>query len=70
MWAALTSVYPLAIMVIGGFLFGAVNQFEPNLPLAIVLKIAVITVGAVAIANNVLPGGLLAVLVFHSEFFY
>jgi hypothetical protein len=34
------------------------------------LKIAIITVGAVAIANNVLPGSLLAALGFHSQFFY
>ena len=62
MWmtAALTSVYASAIIVLGAFLFTAGDWLEPNHRIAVVFKIAILAAGGAAIANHLLPGGLLA----------
>ena len=61
MWmTALTLLYASVVAFVGAFLFRAVDWLEPNRRLALVLKYAIIAVGAVAIANQLLPDGLLA----------
>jgi hypothetical protein len=62
MWAMLTSIYALVIILIGAFLFVAVDQFEPNRRLAIIFKCAIIAAAGAAIANQLLPGGLVAMM--------
>jgi hypothetical protein len=52
MWAALTSIYASAIILIGAFLFTAVDQFEPNRRLAVIFKCAIIAAAGAAIANQ------------------
>jgi hypothetical protein len=54
MWAALTSVYASAIILIGPFLFTAVDRFEPNRRLAVIFKCAIIAAAGAAIANRLL----------------
>ena len=54
MWAALTSIYASAIILIGAFLFTAVDQFEPNRRLAVIFKCAIIAAAGAAIANRLL----------------
>jgi hypothetical protein len=55
MWAMLTSIYALVIILIGAFLFVAVDQFEPNRRLAIIFKCAIIAAAGAAITNQLLP---------------
>jgi hypothetical protein len=55
MWAALTSIYALVIILIGAFLFVAVEQLEPNRRLAIIFKCAIIAAAGAAITNQLLP---------------
>jgi hypothetical protein len=52
MWAALTFIYATAIIFAGSFLFGAVDWFEPNRRLAIVLKCAILAAAGAAIADK------------------
>jgi hypothetical protein len=61
MWAALTSLYVSAIILVGTFLFIGVDWLEPNRRLTVVFKLAIIAVSVAAIANRLLPGGLAAV---------
>jgi hypothetical protein len=60
MWGALVLIYTFATIFVGAFLFAAVERIEPNPRLAVIFKIAIIAAGIAAIANQVLPGGLLA----------
>ena len=60
--SALTLLYASVVAFVGAFLFRAVDWLEPNRRLALVLKYAIIAVGAVAIANQILPDGLLAAI--------
>jgi hypothetical protein len=62
MWAVLTSVYASAIIFVGAFLFVAIDLLEPNRRLVIAFKMAIIAAGTAAIANHVLPEGLLATI--------
>ena len=54
MWAALTSIYVSAIILVVTFLFVAVDGLEPNNRLAVIFKCAIIAAGGAAIANEVL----------------
>jgi hypothetical protein len=47
-------IYVSAIILMGAFLFGAVEWFEPNRRLAIVLKCAILAAGGAVIANKLL----------------
>jgi hypothetical protein len=62
MTAVLAVMYASAIIFIGAFLFTAVEWLEPNRRLAIVFKCAILAAGGAAIANQLLPGGLLAAI--------
>ena len=62
MTAVLAVVYVSAISIIGAFLFTGVEWLEPNRRLAIVLKCAILAAGVAAIANQLLPGGLLVAI--------
>jgi hypothetical protein len=62
MAAVLAILHASAIIFIGAFLFTAVDWLEPNRWVAIVFKCALLTAGAAAIANHLLPGGLLAAI--------
>jgi uncharacterized membrane protein len=62
MTAVLAVLHASAIILIGAFLFTAMDFFETNPRLATVFKIAIFAAGAAAIANQVLPGGLLAAI--------
>jgi hypothetical protein len=62
MWAALTSLYASAIIIVAVFIFQLVGEFEPNPRLAALLKVAIIVVAGATIANHLLPDGLLAVI--------
>jgi hypothetical protein len=62
MWAALTSVYVSAIVIVGALAFRAVELFEPNPRAALVLKCMILAAGGAAIANHLLPDGLLAAI--------
>jgi hypothetical protein len=62
MWVALTFVYASAIILVAAFLFVAIDWLEPNRLLASLFKIAILAAGAAAIANQLLPGGLLAAI--------
>jgi hypothetical protein len=62
MWAALTSIFASAIILLGAFLFVAVDWLEPDRRLVVVFKIAIVAAGAAAIANHLLPEGLLATI--------
>ena len=55
MTAILTSLYVSTIILVGAFLFRAVERLEPNHRLAIVLKCAILAAGGVAIAKQLLP---------------
>jgi hypothetical protein len=44
-----------AIILIGAFLFAAVEWIEPNGRLAIILKCAILATGGAAIATQLLP---------------
>jgi hypothetical protein len=57
MWAALTSVYVSAIVIVGALAFRAVELFEPNPRAALVLKCMILAAGGAAIANHLLPEG-------------
>jgi hypothetical protein len=50
------------IIFVGAFLFTGVDWFEPNRRFAIILKCAVLAAGGTAIANHLLPRGLLAAI--------
>ena len=54
MWAALTSIYVSAIILVGAFLFVAVDWLEPNRRLAVIFKCAIIAAAGAAIANRLL----------------
>jgi hypothetical protein len=58
MWAALTSIYISAIVIVGALAFRAVELFETNPRAALVLKCAILVAGGAAIANHLLPDGL------------
>jgi hypothetical protein len=62
MTTVLGTLYASAIIFIGAFLFTAVDWLEPNRRLAVVFKLAIIAASAAAIANQLLPGGLLAAI--------
>jgi hypothetical protein len=62
MTAALVLLHISAIIFIGAFLFTAVDWIEPNRRLAIILKCALLAAGGAAIANLLLPWGLLATI--------
>jgi hypothetical protein len=62
MWAALISLCVSAIILVGAFFFKAVEWLEPNRRLAIAFKCAIVAAGGAAIANQLLPGGLLAAI--------
>lgn len=51
---ALARLYIWAIILIGAFLFAAVEWLEPNRRLAVVLKCALIAAGGAAIAKQLL----------------
>ena len=55
MTAILTSVYVAAIILLGAFLFAAVDWLEPNRRLAIIFKCAILAAGGAAIAEHLLP---------------
>jgi hypothetical protein len=59
---ALARLYFLAISFTGAFLFVAVEKIEPNRRFALVLKCAIFVAAGAAIANQLLPDGLLAAL--------
>jgi hypothetical protein len=54
MTAALALLYNSAIIIVGAFLFVAVDWFEPNRLLALVFKCAILAAGGVAIAKHLL----------------
>jgi hypothetical protein len=60
MASLLAVLYASAIIFIGAFLFTAIEWLEPNRRLAVVFKCAILAAGAAAIANQLLPDGLLA----------
>ena len=62
MTAILTSLYVSTIILVSAFLFKAVEWLEPNRRLAIVFKCALLAAGGTAIANQLLPEGLLAAI--------
>ena len=62
MTAVLAILHASAIIFIGAFLVTAVDWLEPNRWVAIVFKCVLLTAGAAAIANQVLPSGLLAAI--------
>ena len=62
MTAVLAVLYASAIILIAAFLFTAVDWLEPNRRLAIAFKCAILAAGTAAIANQLLPGGLLAAI--------
>ena len=55
MTAILTSLYVSLIILVGAFLFAAVEWIEPNRLLAIVFKCAILATGGAAIAEQLLP---------------
>ena len=55
MTAILTSLYVSTIILVGAFLFRAVERLEPNHRLAIVLKCAILAAGGAAIAKQLWP---------------
>jgi hypothetical protein len=59
---ALAPLYFLAISFTGAFLFVAVEKIEPNRRFALVPKCAILVAAGAAIANQLLPDGLLAAL--------
>jgi hypothetical protein len=54
MTAALALLYSSAIIVVGVFLFVAVDWLEPNRRLALVFKCAILAAGGAAIARHLL----------------
>ena len=62
MWAALTTVYVSAIVIVAAFLFAAIDWLEPNRRAALVLKCMILAPGGAAIANHLLPDGLLTAI--------
>jgi len=50
------------ICFVGASMFAAVERLEPNRRLAIVFKCAILAAGGAAIANQLLPKGLLAAI--------
>ena len=48
----LVALFILAIMIIGAFLFAAVEWFEPNTRIAIILKCAILAAGGAVVANR------------------
>jgi hypothetical protein len=54
------SIYTSAIILAAVFLFVLVGHFEPNPRLAALLKVAIIVAAGATIANQLLPGGVLA----------
>ena len=55
MTALPTSLYVSAIILVGAFLFTAVEWLEPDRRLAIVFKCAILAAGGAAIAAQLLP---------------
>ena len=49
MW---TSLYVFAVCLVAGGLFTAVNKFEPNRLLALVLMFLILALGAAAVARQ------------------
>jgi hypothetical protein len=62
MWAALTSLYVSAIIIVGALAFRAVELFEPSPRAALAFKCAILATGGAAIVNHLLPAGLLAAI--------
>jgi hypothetical protein len=54
MWAALTSLYVSAIVIVAAFLFAAVDWLEPNRRFAVILKCAILAAGGAVIAKQLL----------------
>ena len=55
MTAILTSLHVSVIILVGAFLFAAVEWIEPNRRLSIILKCAILATGGAAIAEHLLP---------------
>jgi hypothetical protein len=51
----LAVLFTLAIIIIGVFLFAAVEWFEPNTRIAIILKCAILAAGGAVVAKHLLP---------------
>jgi hypothetical protein len=51
----LVFLFILAIIIIGAFLFAAVEWFEPNTRIAIILKCAILAAGGAVVAKHLLP---------------
>ena len=54
MTAVLARLYICAIILIGAFLFAAVERLKPNRRLAVIFKCALIAAGGAAIAKQLL----------------
>ena len=54
MTAVLARLYICAIIIVGAFLFAAVDWLEPNRRLATVFKCAILVAGGAAIAKQLL----------------
>jgi hypothetical protein len=52
---ALAGIYVFGICVVGGFLFVAVDNIEPNRRYALVLKLLIVFVSVAAIAGRLMP---------------
>jgi len=55
MTAILTSLYVSATILVGAFLFAAVERLEPNRRFAIIFKCAIFAAGGAVIAKHLLP---------------
>ena len=55
MTVILAALYVSAIIIVGSFLFAAVEWLKPNPRLAIIFKCAIVAAGGVAIAKQLLP---------------
>jgi hypothetical protein len=62
MTAILTSLDVSLIILVGAFLFAAIDWLEQNRRLAIIFKCAILATGGAAIANQLSPDGLLAAI--------
>ena len=51
----LTFIYVIGIWVVAAILFAGVDKIEPNRRYALVLKLLIVFVGAVAVARRVMP---------------
>ena len=50
----LAVIYTFGISVVATFLFGAVNEFEPDRLLALALKFVIVFVGVAAVAGRLM----------------